>query len=65
MHINAMGKPLEFFLFLIHFFKISDDFSILPKFVLPVLHFGDLECCMTCYCQIEQNTTVVAICVWS
>ena len=49
------------FTFLIHFFEFSDGFGTLPKFVLPVLHFGKFECCVMCYCQIEWNTTVMQI----
>ena len=48
-----------FFVFFIHFLKISDGFSTLPKFALPALHFGDFEPCMMCHCQIEWNTTVL------
>ena len=47
-----------FFISLIHFLKISDDFSTLPKFALPALHFSDFECRVMCYSQIEWNTTV-------
>ena len=55
-HVNTIGKPLEifffFFEFLIYFllyiyFEFSDGFGTLPKFVLPALHFGYFECCVT------------------
>ena len=48
-----------FFVFLIHFTEFSDDFSTWLKFALPVLHFGKFEGCMTRYCRIEWNSTVL------
>ena len=59
MYVNAMGEPLESFVFVIYFIEFSDDFGTLPKFALPALHFSNSECCIMCYCWIERNTTVL------
>ena len=58
MYVNAIGEPLEFFVFLIYFIKFSDDFGTWLKFALPALHFGKFEGCVTRYCRIEWNSTV-------
>ena len=35
-----------------------NEFGIWPKWLLPLLHFGDLGGAITCYFQIDQNGTV-------
>ena len=48
-----------FFIFLIYLIEFSGDFGTWLKFALPALHFGNFEGCVTCYCRIEWNSTVI------